>query len=102
MGERLGKEGEDQAVKHFQSLGYTIFNTNDVGFPDLLVIKNGKLDFFIEVKSGENSYIDMKGQRMYHLKLFKAGFITKGVRVKEGTVTIEEERTTDIIPKEWR
>ena len=101
MGARPGKLGEDQTVKYFQSLGYTVFNRNDVGFPDLLVTKNGKLEFFVEVKSGETSYIGMSDQRLYHLKLLKAGFTTKGVRVKDGAVTIEEERTTDIIPKEW-
>ena len=101
MGARPGKHGEDLTVKYFQSLGYTVFNRNDVGFPDLLVTINGKLEFFVEVKSGETSYIGMRDQRLYHLKLLKAGFITKGVRVKDGAVTIEEERTTDILPKEW-
>ena len=90
---------ENEAYDHI--LGYTVFNGNDVGFPDLLVTKNGKLEFFVEVKSGETSYIGMSDQRLYHLKLLKAGFITKGVRVKDGAVTIEEERTTDILPKEW-
>lgn len=88
---REGKTEEDLAVKYFQDRGFTAFNRGDRGFPDLIVIKDRRVVFFVEVKSGKN-YIPME-QRLYHQKLIEAGFPTKGVRVIDGVVKIEEEQT---------
>ena len=71
----------------------------DEGFPDLMVIKDGKIAFFVEVKGGKTPHIGYSftkpegTQRGYHAKLFEKGFITKSVRVINDTVKIEEEQT---------
>ena len=56
---RVGKREEDSAVKYFAGKEFTAFNKNDEGFPDLIVLKDGKIAFFAEVKSGETSFILM-------------------------------------------
>ena len=89
---RVGKEEEDLTVKYFEDRGFTALNKNDEGFPDLIVIKDGRIEFFAEVKSGETSFISMS-QRQYHKKLLEKGFITKGIRVIDNTVKIEDEQT---------
>jgi Holliday junction resolvase-like predicted endonuclease len=89
---KVGKREEDLAVKYFQDKGFTALNTSDEGFPDLIVMKGGRIEFFAEVKSGETSFISWS-QRQYHKRLLEKGFITKGVRVMDGDVKIEEERT---------
>jgi len=105
--DRAGKVGEDLVVTYFRDRGYTVLNTAEAGFPDLIVVKDGRIEFFAEVKSGKTSIIGMslegkKGQRFYHQKLLEeTGITTKAVRVVDGEVKIEEERTTDILPNEW-
>jgi len=47
---RVGEEAEKQVQKHFESQGYVVLNQNDVGFPDLIVFKDGKIAFFVQVK----------------------------------------------------
>jgi len=89
---KIGKLEEDLVVKHFQDKGFSVLNTNDEGFPDLIVMKDGRIEFFTEVKSGETSFISWS-QRQYHKRLIEMGFITKGVRVIDGNVKIEEEQT---------
>jgi len=89
---RVGKEEEDLAIKYFKDRGFMAFNKNDEGFPDLIVMKDGRIEFFAEVKSGETSFISWS-QRQYHKRLLEKGFITQGVRVVDGNVKIEEERT---------
>jgi len=92
MMSRIGKHEEDLAVKHFEDKGFTVLNTNDEGFPDLIMIKDGGIAFFAEVKGGETSYIAWS-QRQCHKKLLEKGFITKGVRVTDDDVKIEDEQT---------
>jgi Holliday junction resolvase-like predicted endonuclease len=92
MMSKIGKMEEDIAIKYFQDKGFTALNTNDEGFPDLIVIKDGRIEFFAEVKSGETSFISWS-QRQYHKRLFEKGLITKGVRVIDSDVKIEEEQT---------
>jgi len=87
-------DSEAIAKKFFEKQGYVVLNVNDKGFPDLIVLKGREIQFLVEVKGGETSYLNYE-QREYHRKLLENfGFITKLVRVKgENEVVIEEEQT---------
>ena len=45
------KDAEKEVKKQFEKEGYTVLNQNDNGFPYLIVVKDGKIIFFIEVKA---------------------------------------------------
>ena len=42
---KVGKPEEDLVVSYFQDKGFTVLNTNEVSFPDLIIIETEKSSF---------------------------------------------------------
>lgn len=74
------KEAESLVKDMFQKQGYTVLNQNDKGFPDLIVIKDGKISFFVEVKAMKKPDLSIY-EMWYHQYLNKIGFEVKCINV---------------------
>jgi len=83
------KDAEDEVKKHFRRQGYTVLNQNDKGFPDLIVLKNGKVRFFVEVKAMQKPDIN-RNEMQYHQYLNELGFEVKCINVRDQTPEIFE------------
>jgi len=77
------KGAEEKVKKHFEDKGYTVLNRNDVGFPDLIVLKDREVRFFVEVKSMQKPDLRAKSQLEYHQYLNKLGFEVKYLNVNQ-------------------
>ena len=75
------KDAEDIVKDHFVNQGYTVLNQNDKGFPDLIVLKDGEVSFFVEVKAMQNPDIEIYEMR-YHQYLNKLGYAVRCVNVR--------------------
>ena len=75
------KDAENEVQKHFEKQGYTVLNQNDKGFPDLIILKNGKIVFFIEVKAMQKPDINIY-EMQYHQYLNELGFEVKCINVQ--------------------
>ena len=71
-----------------------MLNQNDKGFPDLIVFKDGEVEFFVEVKAMQKPDLDLYEMR-YHQYLNKLGFEVKCKNVRD-------EKAEDFEPDvEW-
>jgi|GEM_PF-5986398 Holliday junction resolvase-like predicted endonuclease len=78
------KEAESHVQKHFEDEGYVVLNQNDIGFPDLIAFKDGKIAFFVQVKARQNPFIFyFEGQCAESLKK-KLDVEVKYINVKDG------------------
>ena len=75
-------ESEKIVKKDFEEKGYTVLNQNDRGFPDLIVLKDGEISFFVEVKAMQEPDINLS-ELMYHQYLERLGFEVKCINVRE-------------------
>jgi len=77
------RDSENIVKKDFEKKGYTVLNQNDRGFPDLIVLKDGEVSFFVEVKAMQEPDINLS-ELMYHQYLERLGFEVKCINVREG------------------
>lgn len=70
--ETLGKLTEEKAVEYYKKQGYQVLNINRKGFPDLIVLKDREIQFFVEVKGGRHKIHSW--QKQMHKKLEEMGF----------------------------
>ena len=54
MSQKKGRANEKQVQEWLEGQGYEVINVNDKGFPDLLIMNNGKIEFMAEVKGGRH------------------------------------------------
>jgi len=57
MGERIrkiGQKNERRIVRKHRKQGYQVLITHKVGFPDMIVLKDKEIRFFVEVKTGRH------------------------------------------------
>lgn len=77
------KDAEMIVKEHYKEKGYTALNQNDRGFPDLIVLKDGKVSFFVEVKAMQEPDINLS-EIQYHQYLENLGFKVKCINVRKG------------------
>lgn len=79
------REAEKYAKKQFEKQGYAVINPNndDKGFPDLIVIKDGKIAFFVQVVARQNPYVGSEERQMAENIKEKLGVEVKYVNVKD-------------------
>ena len=85
--EQKGRENEMLAAEYYRKQGYSVLNVNEKGFPDLIVLKDGKIEFLVEVKGGSHPVHAF--QEELHEQLRRMGLKVKVVRVVNGKI-IEE------------
>jgi hypothetical protein len=92
--QKSGEENERIAEKYLsRKFNCTILNRNETGFPDLLVLDNGRLIALYEVKGGEKkTHKFHPWQEELHQKLRHLGFKVGKIIVKDGKVQSEELR----------
>jgi len=73
--QEIGKENERKVAEDYRKKGYQVLNVNEEGFPDLIILKNGKIEFLIEVKTPKHPV--HKPQREYHKQLEAIGLPVK-------------------------
>lgn len=78
------KKSEPLVEEMFKKQGYAILNVNDVGFPDLIAIKDGKIAFFVEVKAMQKPELKGIYQMQYHQFLNRLGFKVRYINAKNG------------------
>lgn len=79
-----GIENEEIVAKHYREQGYQVIDINEKGFPDLIILKNKQVLFFVEVKA---LGVSLKSyQKEAHIKWKKEGFETKVKYVVDGKV----------------
>jgi hypothetical protein len=76
------KDSENVVKDHFKKLGYTVLNQNDRGFPDLIVLKDGKVSFFVEVKAMQKPDLNID-EMQYHQYMNDLGFEVKCMNVRD-------------------
>lgn len=87
MSQKEGVENERIVSKYYAREGYTVFNVNK-NFPDLILIKDGRVVGFVEVKGGEHHVHPPQRRTLEELK--KLGFQAIVVRVVKGKVIVEK------------
>lgn len=75
----IGRKNEEIIAENYRKQGYQVLNVNKKGFPDLIVLKDGKVEFFVEVKGGRHKVHPF--QKEVHKELERMGFQIKTVRV---------------------
>lgn len=74
-----GQQNERKIEEIYRKQGFTVLNLHEKGFPDLLLLKDGKIEAFIEVKGGSHKVHDF--QARIHRKLEDLGFKVQVDRV---------------------
>lgn len=87
LSQKEGVENERMVRKHYTREGYTVFNVNK-SFPDLTLIKDGRVVGFVEVKGGEHHVHPPQRRTLEELK--KLGFQALVVRVVKGKIIVEK------------
>ena len=82
MGLMDWRYAEKIVKEHFEEQGYTVLNQNNKGFPDLIVLKDGRVSFFVEVKAMESPDIKSYEVIQYHQYLERLGFEVKYINVR--------------------
>jgi len=82
--EQRGRENEILVVEYYRKQGYDVLNVNEKGFPDLIVLKDGKIEFLVEVKGGSHPVHTF--QKELHERLRRMGLKVKVVRVINGKI----------------
>ena len=79
------REAEKYAKKQFEKQGYVVFNPNndDKGFPDLIVIKDRKIAFFVQVVARQNPYVGSDERKCAEKIKETLGVEVKYVNVKD-------------------
>ena len=75
MGEKstvLGIKNERKIARKYRKQGYQVLSVNEKGFPDLIVLKDKEIEFFVEVKTGRHRVHLF--QEKVHKKIEKMGF----------------------------
>lgn len=67
-----GRKNEKIIEREYKERGYQVLNVNDKGFPDLVILKNGKIERFIEVKAPKHKVHGF--QKAFHKQLEAMGF----------------------------
>jgi Holliday junction resolvase-like predicted endonuclease len=80
--QQWGRFYENLVQNKYKKLGYVVLNPHEKGFPDLIAVKDGKIQFFIEVKSGKHKVHDF--QQEIHNNLESLGFEVKVVKFEGG------------------
>ena len=88
VSQKIGRRNEMTAEEYCRRQGYEVFNLNK-GCPDLLVAKDGKAQFFVEVKTLKHPV--HRHQREYHRKLAELGFRTVIARISDDGKVNEEK-----------
>jgi len=81
--EEYWKKAESLVEEEYKKKGYVVLNQNRKGFPDLIVIKDGKIVFFVEVKAKQEPKIEIE-ELQYHQYLNKLDFEVKCINVLDG------------------
>jgi len=90
MSQKKGAENERLASEYYQSKGYVVFNVNK-DFPDLILVKDGAVKGFVEVKGPEHSVHPSQRRTLESLR--KLGFQAIVATVVENKV-MESLNTT--------
>ena len=95
------KTAEKRAQESYEKEGYVVLNPNDVGFPDLIVVKDGKIAFFVEVKAMQKPDIKERGQMWYHQYLRSLNFEVKCINFLDKKVEFQpDSEWSDAIKKD--
>jgi len=86
--QKIGVKNEEKVENYYKNQGYQVLNLNDKGRPDLLIIRDREIKFFVEVKGGRHKI--HLWQMEYQKKLEKLGFKTVNVRILANGKIIEE------------
>ena len=81
---KKGIENEGVVAKHYREQGYQVIEINEKGFPDLIILKDKQVLFFVEVKA--RGVPPTHVQKEAHIKWKKEGFETKVKCVADGKV----------------
>ena len=65
--QRQGRFNEKIVAEIYRGKGFDVLDLNERGFPDLLILKDGKIQMFIEVKGGGKKEVQMKHNGFYTL-----------------------------------
>jgi Holliday junction resolvase-like predicted endonuclease len=79
-----GRKNEDVVADFYRKQGYQVINRNDKGFPDLIVLKDKHILFFVESKALGVPLKQIQKENIPKLK--NQGFETKVVEVKDEKV----------------
>jgi len=79
-----GRKNEEVVAEHYRKQGYQVLNQNERGFPDLIVLKDKHVLFFVEVK--RRGVRLRQEQKDMTPKLGKEGFETKIIDVLDGKI----------------
>jgi len=67
-----GRKNEKKVEREYRENGYQVLNVNDKGFPDLIILKDGKIECFVEVKAPKHKVHGF--QKEFHKQLEAMGF----------------------------
>lgn len=81
-----GRENEELVAEHYRKQGYQVINTNETGLPDLIVLKDKQVLFFVEVKAQGVSLNRFQDETI--TKWEKEGFETKVIHVGNGKILL--------------
>ena len=76
--QKIGEKYEQIVKERLEAQGYDVLRFKDKGVPDLLVLKDGKIVKFVEVKGGSHSVHGH--QKKYHEMLKQLGFEVEVVK----------------------
>ncbi|HAX62359.1 MAG TPA: hypothetical protein DCX95_07400 [Elusimicrobia bacterium] len=72
---QMGQVNEKKVAAKYERQGYEVLRIGDTGFPDLIILKDKKIEFFIEVKGQKHKV--HREQKNYHKKLKDKGYEVK-------------------------
>lgn len=76
----LGIKNERRIARKYGKQGYQVLIVNEKGFPDLIVLKDKEIKFFVEVKTGKHSVHPF--QEKVHKEIEKMGFQVRTERLE--------------------
>jgi len=79
--QKIGIENERKVAENYRKQGYQVLNVNEKGFPDLIILKDRKIEFLIEVKTPKHKVHGF--QKEFHKQLEAMGFQVKIITVEE-------------------
>lgn len=87
--QKIGTKNEEKVEKYYRNKDYQVLNLNDRGCPDLLILRDGQIQFFVEAKGGRHKVHSW--QVAYQKKLERMGFKTVNIRITDDGNIVKEE-----------
>jgi hypothetical protein len=83
----MASKFQSQVIKHYEKNGWTVLNIiklSDNGYPDLLCMKFGEVDTWIECKEGGDTLKPLQKHRLN--QLIAQGFDAKCIHETKGVI----------------